>query len=170
MKKLLLAILLLILPWSVADAYRNEPMGFGHLWWNISVSDMSEQYFPIPQGEGENGSSVYLVRVPDANGELGLKGAQYLLCYFQNDELKNIEIFLLQPKSPEEQDMVYKNTVYDLTQLFGKPVNEEGATAWYGTSTVIFTMKLDDNQIVIDLADTDYFEDTLKGDYWSFYR
>lgn len=66
--------------------------------------------------------------------------------------------------------MVYKNTVYDLTQLFGKPVNEEGATAWYGTSTVIFTMKLDDNRIVIDLADTDYFEDTLKGDYWSFYR
>ena len=84
--------------------------------------------------------------------------------------MKNIEIFLLQPKSPEEQDVVYKNTVYDLTQLFGKPVNEEGATAWYGTSTVIFTMKLDDNRIVIDLADTDYFEDTLKGDYWSFYR
>ena len=85
-----------------------------------------------------------------------------MLCYFQNDELKNIEIFLLQPKSPEEQDMVYKNTVYDLTQLFGKPVNE-GATAWYGTSTVVFVMKLDENQVMIDLADTDFFEDTLKG-------
>ena len=35
MKKFLLAILLLILPWSVVDAYRNEPMGFGHLWWNM---------------------------------------------------------------------------------------------------------------------------------------
>lgn len=104
-----------------------------------------------------------MIRVPDANGELGLKGTQYLLCYFQNDELKNIEIFLLQPKSPEEQDMVYKNTVYDLTQLFGKPVNEEGATAWYGTSTVVFVMKLDENQVMIDLADTDFFEDTLKG-------
>lgn len=39
-----------------------------------------------------------------------------------------------------------------------------------GPQTVIFTMQLDDNRIVIDLADTDYFEDTLKGDYWSFYR
>lgn len=163
MKKFLLAILLLILPWSVADAYRNEPMGFGNLWWNMSVSDMSEQYFPVPQGDTDNGISLYLVRIPDANGELGLKGTQYLRCGFQNDELKNIEIFLLQPKSPEEQDIVYKNTVYDLTQLFGKPVNEEGFPAWFGTSTVVFVLKLDDNRILIDLADTDFFEDTLKS-------
>ena len=44
MKKFLLILLLLLLPFSVARAYPGEKEGFGLLRWGMSVSDVKHLY------------------------------------------------------------------------------------------------------------------------------
>lgn len=102
MKKIILTLLLLTLPLSVVEAYQHESSGFGRLYWGMSVTELKRDYRANFYKYRESNVEQYKFIIPNANGELGLKGKYPIICTFKNNQLLMIEIVL--PTTPSTID------------------------------------------------------------------
>lgn len=142
MKKIILALLLLILPLSAVEAYQHEPSGFGRLYWGMSVTELKKDYRANFYGYKESNVEQYKFIIDNANGELGLTGKYPIICTFKNNQLLMIEIVL--PTTPSTIDKTYQNTLSTLTKVCGEPFTLRGTKVWPGRITFMGLFKRED--------------------------
>lgn len=134
MKKIVLALLLVLLPLSISDAYQHEPGGFGRLYWGMPITQVKQSYRTNFFKYGNDGIDIYMVTIPDAHGELGLLGQYSTLCYFQNDRLVMITIPIFRSRNSVDKD--YREQLEFLTKLCGAPrTTSKGRKYWSGSVT-----------------------------------
>lgn len=147
MKKLLLILLLILMPFSVAEAFPNEPAGFAKMYWGETLNDVKHNYSTsFLRYYGKTGV-LYMVTIPDAYGELGIKGRSWPICYFYHNKLSSITFFF--PREADSLDKDYKDMREYLTSICGRPVYRNGYDFWYGNTTVMSMHKLKDGFSII---------------------
>ncbi len=158
MKKVLLALLLLLLPLSIVEAYPNEPSGFASLYWGESLSSVKSRYTTdFLEYKGKDGAS-YMVTIPEVRGELGIKGKVFAMCLFHKNRLWEIKLIF-----PRE-DAGFAKKLQDerryLISICGNPTYINGLYYWTGdTTTMWFTQKEDGYSI--DLVDAKFLKQLL---------
>jgi hypothetical protein len=160
MKKVILALLLLFLPLSMADAYQHEPSGFGGLYWGMPVTQVKQRYRTTFFKYGSQGIDMYMVTIPDASGELGLRGMYSTVCSFQYNRLIMITIPIFRTRTTVDKD--YEEELGFLTNLCGTPrTAPNGMKIWNGPVTCMGLMKRLEF-VEIDLMDTRFVVKTVR--------
>lgn len=141
MKKFLLILLLLLLPFSVARAYPGETKGFGLLRWGMSVSDVKHLYHdavPVKKINSDFADTVWVVTIPDAHGEMGIDSEVFAACYFSDNRLITIQLPI--DGDTEDIDTIRSHQLSRMISLYGIPdiENEQGSTIWEGVVTSIY--------------------------------
>lgn len=161
MKKVVLALLLLFLPLSMVDAYQHEPSGFGGMYWGIPITQVKQRYRTTFFKYGSQGIDMYMVTIPDACGELGLRGMYSTVCSFQNNRLIMITIPIFRTRATVDKD--YEEELGFLTNLCGTPrTAPNGMKMWSGPITCMGLMKRPEF-VEIDLMDTRFVVRTVSS-------
>jgi hypothetical protein len=145
MKKYFLIVCLILfsvlLPESASAEFRNDPNGFGSMYWGESLSQVQPDMHARFYKYGVNGDPIYLVLINNANGELYLNGRMVAVTAFHNNRLIAIMIPLLR-KPGYETDHAYQELYSHLRQLCGVPDKvETSAVVWSGSYTVLILTK-----------------------------
>ncbi len=93
MKKILLVLMLLFLPFFVVEAFPNEPAGYANLYWGESLSNVKRHYATNFIKYNGQAGATYIVSIPDAHGELGVKGQAWAICSFTDNRLWGITLY-----------------------------------------------------------------------------
>lgn len=136
MKKIILMVLLIFMPMSFADAFPNEPNGYGQLYWGESLADVKKTYNTEFLGYAYNYMvSMYLVTIYDTNGELGLTGKVKAICEFTQGRLYSIVIFI--GRNPQDIDRSYTSAHNYLTGICGPSYKQGKYDVWNGKTTLM---------------------------------
>lgn len=150
MKKFILILLLLFCPFTLVNAFQNEPDGFCLLKWGMTPQDV-EKIYPIEYAEHTfDNHDCYNVSIPDAYGQMGVYGGITVICDFIDNQLVQITIELPSLDNASANDIRYY--IYEnLTKVYGAPYypytgspiikDSDLYVNWYGDKTVI---QLDD--------------------------
>lgn len=154
LKKIVLILCLMFLPVTMAEAYPNEPTGYALLYWGETINQVQQQYRTGFLQNTKRGST-YSVYIPNANGELGMRGSVLLSCHFDNDlGLNSITIPI--PRESNQIASSFRNIVRNIAAVCGEPSYlNNGRALWRGDSTFLGVM-VGPGVIMIDINRVKY--------------
>lgn len=135
MKKILLVLMLLFLPFSVVEAFPNEPAGYANLYWGESLSNVKRHYATNFIKYNGQAGATYMVSIPDAHGELGVKGHAWAICSFTDNRLWGITLYF--PRNDVDIERGFQNQRKYLTSICGEAKYNKGYYTWFGNTTVM---------------------------------
>ena len=127
------------MPVYMAEAYPNEPTGYALLYWGENINQVQQQY-RVGFLEYTERGSTYSVYIPNANGELGMRGSVLLSCHFDNYfGLNSISIPI--PRDSNQIASSFRNIVRNIAAVCGEPSSlNNGIALWNGNSTILGVM------------------------------
>lgn len=129
------------LPWSVSAEFKNDPNGFGGMYWGEPIIRIQQNMDMKFYKYNSDNDPIYFVQVRNANGELYFRGNIIVMAFFQNDRLISIFIPIFR-KSGYAMDQSYNDLYTHYRQLFGVPDKVTDSTAiWSGPYTVMILSK-----------------------------
>lgn len=161
MKKFILALLLLFMPISFAEAFPNEPAGLGQLYWGESLKQVQKTYGTEYLGTAYNNmASNYIVKIYDPNGQLGINSPIETICMFTQGKL--FAIIVVHPVRPERLDKVYASAKRYFSAQYGPAVNHGQFESWVGNTTTMILSKHPEAVFII-LADSSFTKGFATG-------
>jgi len=132
-----------------ADAFPNEPDGFGDMRWGYSVRKVRERYAARYLEETQAGGALYAVRFSDFREILGIEGPLVVMAAFDaKGKLVQINV-PLSTDTAEEADAAFAEYTGKLETLCGAAEKKDGGAAlWQGKKTNVFVQKRDEGLLV----------------------
>lgn len=165
MKKIILMVLLIFMPISFVEAYPNEPNGYGQLYWGENLHSVEQTYRTDYVGSVfGNQMLVYLVTIPDSNGESGITGTVKAFCGFMQDHL--VVIYMSFGDNTLNTNNTYATTAQNyLTTHCGLPIKQGKIDVWNGKNTF---MSFDEipGGVELKLVDSSFARGLAIG-FWS---
>lgn len=79
--------------------------------------------------------ATYIVSIPDAHGELGVKGQTWAICFFTDNRLWGITLYF--PRNDADIERDFQNKRKYLTSICGEAKYNKGYYTWFGNTTVM---------------------------------
>jgi|GEM_PF-1038668 len=123
----------------------NDPNGFCDLRWGEDLTDVKNEYKTKLIGY-KSGTAHYALMIPEAKGEMYLRGPVLIFAIFWDGKLRGIKIPLMGN---------YNLFIQPLSRLYGTPKYDKGIYWWKGLSTFMFLRLInpDKNDGMIYLVD-----------------